>query len=124
MNDILVEKKPYYILGYTGKGTQIAPFWYHHWNKRRVKQEIKRFLLIYEGNKSLEALRYPLSNIKILPTTAEKSPLTSTIIYDTDKVVIFLPLQEFTAIRIKNKETHASYKLYFDLLWKTAKQPL
>lgn len=124
MNDLLIEKNPYYIIGYTGKGTQIAPFWYHHWNKRRVKQGIKRFLLIHKGNEQLEALHYPLTSLKLLTKTADKNPLSSTIIYDTDKVTIFLPLQEFAAIRIKSKEIHTSYKTYFDALWKTAKRNL
>lgn len=121
LEDLIRDRKPYYIIGYTGKAPQIAKFWYIHWNKRRIKNKVQRFLLIHKGQKKLEALKYPLTKVKILPEKTIQEAKTSTIVYDRDKVVIFLPLEEFAAIRIKNKEMHDSYKQYFGLLWKSSK---
>lgn len=121
MEDLIRDKKPYYIIGYTGKAPEIAKFWYIHWNKRRTKNKIRRYLLIHKGKDNLEALKYPLTKIKILPEEVIHEPKTSTIIYDKDKILLFLPLEEFAGIRIKNKEIHNSYKEYFNIIWKKSK---
>ncbi len=117
MEDLIRDKKPYYILGYTGKGPDIAKFWFVHWQKRRIKNKVKRYLLVHKGKENLKILKYPLTRIKILPEQIIHEPKTSTIIY-SDKILLFLPLEEFAGIRIKNKEIHDSYKEYFDILWK------
>ncbi len=122
MEDLIRDKKPYYIIGYTGKSPEISGFWYIHWNKRRVKNKVKRYLLIHKGDENIEALKYPLTEAKILPEQAVQESKTSIIIYSENKVLLFLPLEEFAGIRIKNKEVHDSYKEYFNLLWKLAKK--
>jgi len=122
MEDLIRDKQSYYIIGYTGKGLDIAKFWYIHWNKRRVKNKIHRHLLIHKGKENLETLKYPLTTLKILPEQIVHEPKTSTIIYGNDKILLFLPLEEFAGIRIKNKEIHDSYKEYFDILWKKSKK--
>jgi sugar-specific transcriptional regulator TrmB len=121
LDDLIKHKKPYYIIGYTGTGPKIASFWYIYWNKRRIKNKVWRYLLINKGDENMEALKYPLTKVKFLPskTIQEKS---SIIIYDDDKVLLFLPLIEFAGIRIKNRETHEAYKQYFDALWKLARK--
>ena len=121
MEDLIRDKKPYYIIGYTGKAPEIAGFWYIHWNKRRVKNKVKRYLLVHKGDENIETLKYSLTEAKILPEQAIQESKTSIIIYEDDKVLLFLPLQEFAGIRIKNKEVHNSYKEYFDILWKKSK---
>ncbi|MEK6860085.1 MAG: helix-turn-helix domain-containing protein [Nanoarchaeota archaeon] len=122
MDDLIRNKKSYYIIGYTGKSPEISNFWYIHWNKRRVKNKIKRYLLINKGSEKIEALKYPLTETKVLPSTIFNESKSSIIIYGNDKVALFLPLEEFSGIRIINKETHDSYKHYFEALWKIAKK--
>jgi len=121
LEDLIRDKTPYYIIGYTGKAPEIAGFWYIHWNKRRVKNKVKRYLLIHKGDESIEALKYPLTEVRTLPEQAMQESKTSIIIYNDDKVLLFLPLEEFVGIRIKSKEVHNSYKEYFDILWKKSK---
>ena len=117
MGDLIKDKKSYFIIGYTGKSPEIANFWYIHWNKRRVKNKVWRYLLINKGTETLEALKYPLTKIKVMPSAIMQESKSSIIIYGKDKILLFLPIQEFAGIRIKNKEIHDSYKAYFDILW-------
>ena len=122
MEDLIKDKLSYYIIGYTGKGPEIAEYWYIHWNKRRVKNKIWRYLLVKTGQESMEALKYPLTRIRTLSSETIQESRSSIIIYGKEKVLLFLPIQEFAGIRIKNKEIHDSYKEYFDILWKIAKK--
>ncbi|MBW2974405.1 hypothetical protein KY366_01685 [Candidatus Woesearchaeota archaeon] len=121
MEDFIRDKKPYYIIGYTGRAPYIVKYWYTHWNKRRTNNQVWRYLLIYKGDKNLEALKYPLTRFRILPEERLHESKTSIIIYGEDKILLFLPLEEFAGIRIINKEIHNSYKEYFDILWKKSK---
>ncbi|MBI4452620.1 hypothetical protein HY637_04265 [Candidatus Woesearchaeota archaeon] len=121
MEDLIRDKKPYYIIGYSGKGSTISKFWYIHYQKRRIKKKIRRYLLVHRGKKNIDSLKYPLTKTRVLPETIIYEPKTSTIIYGKDNVLLFLPLQEFAGIRIKNKETHESYLEYFNILWHQSK---
>lgn len=119
--DLISQGKAYYVIGYTGKGPEIAKFWFIHWNKKRLKNKVCRYLLVHKGNEKLESLKYPLTKIKILPSRIIHEIRSSIAVYGTDRVLLFLPLQDFAGIRIKNKEIHDSYKEYFDMLWKESK---
>ncbi|MFA6461165.1 MAG: helix-turn-helix domain-containing protein [Candidatus Woesearchaeota archaeon] len=119
MDDLLNEGKDYFILNYTARSTEIARFWYHHWNKRRVKQGIKRFLLVKTSLTSRPELGYALTKVKSLPKDYPAE--ASTIIYGKDKVVIFLPLDDFAGIRIRNKKVYDSYRKNFEIIWETRK---
>lgn len=122
MNDILKEKKDYYILGYTAKSTKIAKYWYTHWNNKRVKLKLSRFLLIPPTVKRKDALKHPFTFVKELPLQYIAPSRSSTTIYGKDKVLLFLPLEkDFTGIIIQNKEIHNSYKDFFDILWMKAR---
>ncbi len=119
MNDILKEKHDYCILGYTAKSSKIAKYWYAHWNNKRVKMGIKRYLLIPKFIQKEEALKSPLTQVKKLPPGYLAPSLSSTVVYGTDKVLIFLPMKDgFSGIIIKNKEIHNNYRDFFDILWK------
>lgn len=122
MEDLIRHKAPYYILGYTGMGPKIARFWYIHWNKRRIKKKIARYLLIEKQDRRIDALKYPLTHVRVLPSTSTIASKSSIIIYGRNKVLLFLPLEEFAGICIENKETHDAYKRYFDFLWKNSKK--
>lgn len=120
LDDIIRGKKPYFIIGYTGRAPKISKFWYAHWQKRRIKNKIPRYVLVDKGNEKQDALKYSMTKIRIMSEKTITEPKTSTIVYGNDKVLLFLPLEEFAGIRIKNKEVHNSYKEYFDILWKSA----
>lgn len=122
LDDLIREKIPYYIIGYTGKAQEIAGFWYSHWDKRRIKNKVKRYVLVRKEVKDIGILKSSLTERRILPEQTIHESKSSIIIYGKDKVVLFLPLVEFAGIRIVNKETHNSYKDYFDVLWKMAKE--
>jgi len=120
LNDVLDEKKDYLIIGYTGAAERLVKYWFAHWQRRRVKLRIKRKVLFPFLMKGQESLKYPLTQSKFLPKNY--STPASTLIYGTDKILIFLPIQEdFTGIVIKSKEVWNSYKNTFDILWKMSK---
>lgn len=121
VEDLIRDKKPYYIIGYAGKGAMISKFWYIHYQKRRIKRKIPRYLLVHQSKKDIDSLKYPMTRTRILPEKIIHEPKTATIIYGNDKVLLFLPLHEFAGIRIKNKEMHDSYRGYFDILWNQSK---
>ena len=75
-------------------------------------------MLISNEQKDLSILKYPLTNARVMASTSSKS---SIIIYGDDKVLLFLPIEDFAGIMITNKETHVAYKVYFNLLWKQSK---
>jgi len=121
LNDFISEKKDYYIIGYTGRSPETLGFWFEHWNKRRIKNKVKRYILLREGDKESPALHAHLTYLKVLSDKSLERSTNSIVIYGSNKVVLFLPLKEFACIRITNKEVHKSYKEYFDLLWKESK---
>jgi len=121
MNDVLKEGKEYFILGFTGKGPEIAKYWYAHWQRRRIKKKILRKVLFPKSMKGTLFVKYPLTKAKFFPENYQTP--ASALIYGKDKVLIFLPLQkDFAGIRITNKKIFQSYKAYFNLLWEIAKK--
>ncbi len=122
MEDLLRDGSPYSIIGYTGKGPLIAPFWYKHWNERRIAAKVRRRLLVHGSDSGIEALDSPFTDCRVLPDEAIGAQKTSTIVYGRDRVLLFLPLQEFAGVRIISRETHDSYQEYFDILWKRSRR--
>lgn len=119
--DLIRWKMHCYTIGTTGKSQGIAgEEWYRHLQKRRVKRGIKRYFLV--SDKNIKLLKYPLTYVRCLPQKIIHESKCSIIIYGEDRVLLFLPLEEFAGIRIINKEIHESYKDYFDMLWKLAKK--
>ena len=118
--DILKEKKEYWALGYTGFASNVLPYYFYHWHKRRVKTGIKRRLIAGPERRGTKPIKLPLTKVKYLPKHYH-SP-TSTMIYG-DKIWIFLPIgTEHVSVLIENKEINESYRSYFEVLWKIAER--
>jgi len=118
LNDVLGEGRDYFIIGYTGAARNLAKHWFAHWQKRRMKLKLKRTILFPHCMEGEDITKYPLTVRKFLP----KGHFTpaSTIIYGTDKVIIFLPFtNDFLGIIIKSREVWESYKSEFDVLWQS-----
>ncbi len=123
MELILKEKKEWFTIGSTGKGSEILPFYLIHFAQRREKAKIKRKVLIAltkEGEKySKELKKQKLIYIKFLPKKI-KNPQTiwvfgdktAIILVSTDQPIIFL---------IENKEIANSFRDQFNWLWSLTK---
>lgn len=119
MNDFLRKKANLYGIGYTAKGPKIAKYWYEQWNRRRIKEKIRRIYLVSADVAKKEATKQQLTTIKVMPP-GFISP-ASTIIYG-DNVAIFFPEQEdFTGIIIRSKRIAKAYKSFFETLWRLSK---
>jgi sugar-specific transcriptional regulator TrmB len=121
LNDILKEGKDYYMIGCMGAARDLAKHWFAHWQKRRVKMKIMRTVLFPNNMKGQDATRYRLTRKKFLPK-GHFIP-ASTIIYGTDKVLIFIPIKDdFLGIIIRSREVWESYKSEFDVLWNSLRE--
>ena len=121
LNDILKEGKDYYMIGCMGAARDLAKHWFAHWQKRRVKMKIRRTVLFPNNMKGQDATRYRLTRKKFLPK-GHFIP-ASTIIYGTDKVLIFIPIKDdFLGIIIRSREVWESYKSEFDVLWNSLRE--
>lgn len=117
--DILHEKKEWFVFGATGQFKEIFNAYFIHFHNRRAKAKIPLKILFQEEirqqhrEKELKLVKIKyLSNSYISPST--------TFIYD-DKVVIINWSVEPMAFLMRSKQVADSYKSFFDLLWKTAK---
>src|SRR3989344_1841487 len=117
LNDILDERKDYYMIGYTGEASKRGKYWFTHWMRRRIKMKIKRNILFPDDWKGKKETMFPLTKKRFLPK-GYVTPV-STFMYGIDKVLIFLPTEDdFTGIIIKSKEVWKAYRNTFDILWK------
>ena len=88
-----------------------------HYIKRLAKSRIKA-RIIFGDDKKKKAFKYNFAEVRYLPK--EYKVATETMIYG-ENVVIFVFGAETKAIHIKSKVVSDSYKKYFELLWKSAK---
>jgi sugar-specific transcriptional regulator TrmB len=120
LEDILKEGKDYKMIGYEALGTHLIEFYFAHWQKRRIKQKIKRRIIAKEKRKEEIERDKQLTEVRYLPNNYEIP--TSTLIYG-NKAILFLPLgDDFVAVRIESKKIVGSFNTYFELLWKIAKK--
>ena len=113
-DDQLKEGKEILLLGACPFAKDIVKYYFQKYDKERVRKKIK-VKAIFSGKIDY---KIPLSEIKYLATQFN-SP-TATNIYG-DKVAIILWTEEPFAILIHQKEIADSYREYFNLLWKAAK---
>lgn len=113
-DDQIKEGKEILIFGAASNADQIVKYYFSKYDKQRIKNKI-RVKAIF--NQKL-AKKIPLSEIKYLPK--EYSSHTATNIYG-NKVAIILWSDEPFAILINQKEIADSYRSYFELMWKLAK---
>jgi sugar-specific transcriptional regulator TrmB len=116
--DILNEKKHWYVLGASGQFKEQFSAYYHHFHNRRASQKIHLKIIYDTKFKKIErAKELKLCETKYLPST-HISPST-TYIYG-DKIAIINWSDEPMAFLMRSKQVADSYKTFFDILWKTA----
>ncbi len=93
-----------------------------HWTKTRIKKKIKLKIIYNEEEKSMieQRKKEKLNEIRVLP----KEYITPAVvnIYG-NKTATILWNKEPLAFVVKNKEYADSFRQYFNLLWKIAKNP-
>ena len=113
-DDQLKEGKEILIIGACAFANDIVKYYFQKYDLERKRKNIKvKALFSSKSNYTI-----PLSEIKYLPK--EMNSPTATNIYG-DKVAIILWSEEPFAILIHQKEIADSYRNYFGLLWKQAK---
>ncbi|MEK6886908.1 MAG: helix-turn-helix domain-containing protein [Nanoarchaeota archaeon] len=113
-DDQLKEGKEILVLGACPFANDVVKYYFQKYDNERKRRKIKvKAIFTSKVNSHI-----PLSEIKYLPTQFN-SP-TATNIYG-NKVAIILWTEEPFAILINQKEIADSYRNYFELLWKMAK---
>ena len=106
-----------YIIGASHHAKELLKFYIPHYTNKRVKKKIKIHAL-YAGDKHESEV--PLASIRYLPESF--ASLVSTNIYgDKCAIVLWLP-HDPVAILIKQPDIAKTFKKYFQMLWKTAKE--
>ncbi|HME87320.1 MAG TPA: helix-turn-helix domain-containing protein [Candidatus Nanoarchaeia archaeon] len=113
-DDQLKEGKEILVLGACPFAKDIVKYYFQKYDNERKQKKIK-VKALFTGKTDYAI---PLAEIKYLPS-AFNSP-TATNVYG-NKVAIILWTEEPFAILINQKEIADSYRNYFELLWKTAK---
>src|SRR3989339_40224 len=103
------------VFGSEGKFSGDLPTYTEQWAKERNKKKITAKIIATKGT---PAPIWELNKIKYLPKEYQ-SP-TATFIYG-DKIALFIHEEPIMIILIESKKLVKSYKNYFDLLWKIAK---
>ena len=113
----------YYIIGASGdRFYQIMGDYYLKVERKREKKKIKRKLLSFESQRALLKRSEPPTKYvehRFLPSP---HPVPSSTNIFNDTVAIFIWTEEPIVIAIESKEVAASYRHYFDSLWKVAKE--
>jgi len=119
MDDQIDVGKDIYIYGAYGDLDKRLKYFFAQFEKRRLKKKIHVKLVFDENNRSRWAGGLPLVDAKFIssgfsgPVTTEIYGNRVIIIHWTDNPIIFM---------IRSPEVAASYKKYFDLIWKIAKR--
>jgi len=115
MKDIIDIGEDFFVFGSAGSAKESLPLYIEQWAEQRKKKNIKAKILATERTR---APIWKLNQIKYLPK-GYQSP-TVTTIYG-DKIAIFIDEIPPLIIIIESQKVAQSYKNYFDLLWKIAK---
>lgn len=113
--DQLENNKEILILGASNSAFEILPFYFKWYDKDRITKKIKVKIISSEKLQK----KIPISEIKYLPQKYA-NPLAINIY--KDKVALILWIKSPLAILIKNKEISDSYRKYFELLWRVARE--
>lgn len=108
-----LNSKEILILGANSQAYNTLQFYFKWYDQKRKKNKIKTRIITHDK----KIKRIPLAEIRYIEEKYS-NPLAINIY--KDKVAIILWAKEPIAILIKNKEIADSYKLYFELMWKTA----
>ncbi|MBN2421522.1 hypothetical protein JXB27_04555 [Candidatus Woesearchaeota archaeon] len=113
-DDQIKEGKEILIIGACPFAKDIVKYYFPRYDNERKRKKIKVKALFT----SKADCKIPLSEVKYLPKEMDSPSATN--IYG-NKVAIILWTEEPVAILIDQKEIADSYRSYFELLWKTAK---
>lgn len=125
----LLNSKNNYFIGGNGAIEEYMPFYWIHFNKKRIEKKVMWHDLIIEGSmmktfKSLNKAKRKLKEIsfyeyKVLPSELASPHVIS--IYG-DKVAFSLWKSQPFNVVIQNKDISDYYLKYFNFLWKIAKK--
>lgn len=113
-DDQIKENKEVLVLGACPFAKDIVKYYFPKYDRERISKKIKMKALF---TKKID-YKIPLSEIKYLPSSYDSPSATN--IYG-NKVAIILWTEEPFAILINQKEIADSYRNYFELMWKQAK---
>ncbi|MEI7718483.1 MAG: helix-turn-helix domain-containing protein [archaeon] len=116
--DQLADKKEILIIGASEMAYESLEFYFHWFDKRRVKEKIKTKIIF---NKDVESKhpKIPLAEVRYLPEKYS-SPLAINIYGEKIAIILWSKISPF-AIVIKQKEIADGYRKHFDMIWKSAK---
>lgn len=120
LEELLKSGKEWLIFGTTGKTKEILSYYLPQFHRKRIEKKIMFKAIYSEESKERaeEVKKLKFTEVKILP----KEYMTPTHISIVgDKVGIILWSEQPLGILIENKEIAESFKNYFKLLWKIAK---
>ena len=112
--DMLNYKAAYFI----GGGWYIVkelPYYWHHYNKRRVELGLRWYNLVRHELRKQKIPEEKMMSVKFLPGEFSGSP--SVIFIYGDKVVNVLWGDEYFAFMIESREVAENYKKYHQYLW-------
>jgi len=115
MEDIIKVGQDFMILGSEGTAKETLPIYVEQWANARRKKKIKAKIIATKGTK---APIWSLNQVRFV--SKEYQSPTVTMIYG-DKVAIFIDEEPFFIISIESKKLAQSYRSYFNLIWKIAK---
>jgi predicted transcriptional regulator len=95
----------------------LLPFYWPHFNKRRIKLGVRWHNLARHETKGREIPEKRLMSMKYLPKDFSGSP--SVIFIFGDKIVNVLWGDEWFAFMVQSKQIAENYKRYFNYLWKS-----
>lgn len=115
-NDIFKSCKEFYVLGATGKATEVLKYSYPHFVNKFLKAKIReKAIANFESKKIMEKHPKAVLEIKYLPKG--KSSKISTVIYKNKVAIQSLQKDNIYVLVIKDKLLFQTYKNHFDLLW-------
>ncbi len=121
LEDILAERKDYYVLGGVGKSFQLLPVFMPKFMQERARQRIWRTLLFNEfARGSEQAKKRPYSRIRFLPPEMI-SPATI-FIYGEKTAIGIIEEDNSFMLLVKNRRVAESFMAYFKALWEIAKE--
>ncbi len=115
-------KEPIYFFIVPPSALERMEGYYKDWNKRRIKQGIKSYTVMTHDSQThqyvKDKLKHRLTYVKFLPK--EFQAFSWTEVYG-DTVVTAIAHKKPMSIVVHNKYVAESYKDYFKVLWKLAK---